>query len=53
MRLIDADKLEKQIAKMNIKDVMRNTNSERKAAFEWTKHDIYKMVKESPTVESR
>ena len=45
------DKILKEIADLKAKDVMKELNRERTAAFEWTKHDIYRIVEKAKAEE--
>ena len=47
--MISRQELKKRIAKLTQEDVFRVEPSGH-AAFEWTKHDIYKMVDDAPSV---
>ena len=44
-------KILKEIADLKAKDVMKELNRERTAAFEWTKHDIYRIVEKAKAEE--
>lgn len=48
--LIDRQKLLRKVAKLRAKDTMRYLNSDRIAAFGWTKGDIYEIIFDAPSV---
>ena len=51
MELLDKAKVLKAIEKLDIHDGMRVVTADRFCGFEWTKGDIYRLIKDMPCIE--